>query len=138
MQLVRRKHVMKHWLQALAALLMLAGLIAPSTFVQAQDAPKEDEKKTEAEPTEEEGKHSVEFETLGGLMFVKVKVNNKGPYDFLFDSGAQISVVSKRLADELELETADMPGGGMQGVGKAEAKATVVEEFEFAGFKRGK
>jgi predicted aspartyl protease len=129
---------MKHWLQALAALLMLAGLIAPSTFVQAQDAPKEDEKKTEAEPTEEEGKHSVEFETLGGLMFVKVKVNNKGPYDFLFDSGAQISVVSKRLADELELETADMPGGGMQGVGKAEAKATVVEEFEFAGFKRGK
>jgi predicted aspartyl protease len=130
---------MKRWTKALAAILMLAGFIAPATFVQAQDAPRSvDEKKTEAEPALEEGKHSTDFETLGGLMFVKVKVNDKGPYDFLFDSGAQVSVISKRLADELDLETADMPGGGMQGVGKAEARATVVEEFEFAGFKRGK
>lgn len=134
---------MKRWMQALAALLLLAGFIAPTTIARAQDAPKTDDKgdkTTEAteDATFKDGKHSLSFENLGGLMFVKVKINDKGPYDFLFDSGAQISVISARLAKELELEMGEMPGGGMQGVGKADAKATVVEKFDIGLFKRGK
>jgi predicted aspartyl protease len=118
-------------------LMAAALLLAPSAITRAQDAPKPEGKKTEAAPADKE-MVSVDFETVGGLMFVKVKVNDKGPYDFLFDSGAQISVISKRLADELDLEMADMPGGGMQGVGKAEAKACVVDGFQIGSFKRGK
>lgn len=130
---------MKRLMMGLLSVMALALLLSPSAITQAQDAPTpKDEKKTEAAPAEKSDMSSVDFETVGGLMFVKVKVNNKGPYDFLFDSGAQISVISKRLADELKLETAEMPGGGMQGVGKAEAKAVVVENFDMGDFKRGK
>lgn len=122
----------------LLSIAAFALLLSPSVITKAQDAPKPDEKKTESAPDEKSDLTSVDFETVGGLMFVKVKVNNKGPYDFLFDSGAQISVISQRLATELDLETADMPGGGMQGVGKAEAKAVVVENFDMGVWKRGK
>lgn len=130
---------MKRLMMGLLSVMALALLLSPSVITQAQDAPTpKEEKKTEAAPDEKAELSSVDFETVGGLMFVKVKVNNKGPYDFLFDSGAQISVISQRLATELDLETAEMPGGGMQGVGKAEAKAVVVESFDMGVWKRGK
>ena len=111
---------MKRWTKALAAIVMLAGLVAPVTLTQAQDAPKpaekSDEKTTEAAPETDGLTVPFEFE---GLIFIQVKVNGKGPYKFLFDSGATQSVVNERLADELDLEKHDMPGGGgVQGVGR--------------------
>ena len=129
---------MKRYFLGLLSVMAMALLVSPAVLTQAQDAPKPDEKKTEAAPTTDSDLTTVDFETVGGLMFVKVKVNGKGPYDFLFDSGAQISVISQRLATELDLEMADMPGGGMQGVGTAEAKACVVDSFDLGSWKRGK
>ncbi|MEZ5992948.1 MAG: retropepsin-like aspartic protease [Planctomycetota bacterium] len=131
---------MKRWTKALAAIVMLAGLVAPVTLTQAQDAPKpaekSDEKTTEAAPETDGLTVPFEFE---GLIFIQVKVNGKGPYKFLFDSGATQSVVNERLADELDLEKHDMPGGGgVQGVGTAEAKMVVLDNLEIGNYARGK
>lgn len=129
---------MKRWTKALAALVMLAGLIAPVSMTQAQDAPKPAEAKPVEDKTTESDSLTVPFE-FEGLIFIQVKVNGKGPYKFLFDSGATQSVLNDRLATELDLEKHDMPGGGgVQGVGTAEAKMVVLDNVEIGGYSRGK
>lgn len=129
---------MKRWMQGMLAVAMLACLLAPATVAEAQEAPKpaEEEKKTEAKTDDE--RVAVEF-TFEGLIFVQTKVNGKGPYKFLFDSGATQSVINDRLADELGVEKHDMPGGGgVQGVGTAEAKMVVLDDIEINDYSRGK
>jgi hypothetical protein len=37
-------------------------------------------------------------------MIVEVSINHSGPYDFLFDTGTQVTVVDQSLASELHLE----------------------------------
>jgi hypothetical protein len=54
---------------------------------------------------------------LGGRPVVQVTLNGKGPYPFLLDTGAHVSVVSQDLADELKLESTgnaqlNPPAGG--------------------------
>ncbi|MCC7510307.1 MAG: aspartyl protease family protein [Planctomycetes bacterium] len=126
---------MKRWMMRLFALALAAGFLA-STATMAQDAPKpaDPDKKTESKPSNSDTV-TVGFE-FEGLMFVQVKVNGKGPYKFLFDSGATQSVLNARLATELDLEQHDMPGG-VQGVGTAEAKLVVLDSLEIGEFKRG-
>ncbi|MCA8916176.1 MAG: aspartyl protease family protein [Planctomycetes bacterium] len=135
---------MKRWIQTLAAVVLLAGLVVPCVITSAQDAPKakdekKAEKKTEAAPEEVEGDGlTVPFE-FEGLIFIQVKVNGKGPYKFLFDSGATQSVINQRLSKEFGLEEHDMPGGGgVQGVGEAEAKLVVLDNLQIGGYERGK
>ncbi|MCB9895213.1 MAG: aspartyl protease family protein [Planctomycetes bacterium] len=130
---------MKRWMQTLAAVVLLAGLVVPCVITSAQDAPKaKEEKKTEAEPKVEGDGLTVPFE-FEGLIFIQVKVNGKGPYKFLFDSGATQSVINERLTKEFKLEEHDMPGGGgVQGVGEAEAKLVVLDNIEIGGYERGK
>jgi hypothetical protein len=47
---------------------------------------------------------SVPMESLGGRPIVQVTFGGKGPYRFIFDSGAAGMVITDALADELELE----------------------------------
>ncbi len=127
---------MKRWLQTLLAVAMLAALLAPCTITSAQDAPKPaEEEKTEAEPEGDGLTVPFEFE---GLIFIQVKVNGKGPYKFLFDSGATQSVINQRLTKEFGLKEHDMPGGGVQGVGTAEAKLVVLDNMQIGSYERGK
>lgn len=116
---------MLRWTTRLFTLALLAAFFWQPAAV-AQEAPEQADDLT----------HSVDFE-FEGLMFVQAKVNGKGPYKFLFDSGATQSVLNERLAKELSLELHDMPGG-VQGVGEAEAKLAVLQSVEIGGFKRGK
>lgn len=113
----------------LFALAALAAFLVHSAVI-AQDAP------PAPEAEQDSLTHVADFE-FDGLMFVQAKVNGKGPYKFLFDSGATQSVLNERLAKELDLELHDMPGG-VQGVGEAEAKLAVLQSVEIGGFKRGK
>jgi hypothetical protein len=54
-------------------------------------------------------------------MIVEVSINHSGPYDFLFDTGTQMTVVDQSLAVELRLPTtgkADVAGVSLQGPAK--------------------
>jgi predicted aspartyl protease len=119
---------MKFWLTSFATVMLLAGLAhAPS----AQDKP--------AEPklTPADARTTVVDFEFDGLIFVQTRVNGQGPFKFLFDSGATQSVVNERLAELLELEQHEMPGG-VQGVGTAEASLVVLDSVDVGGFTKGK
>lgn len=121
---------MKRWIMALMA---LAIVLTPAVIVDAQEAPAQP--KADTKTAEKSLTVPVKIE---GLMYVEVMVNGKGPYDFLFDSGASINVLNKRLSNELDLEEHDA-GASVQGVGGSiEAKMVVLDEFEIGAFKRGK
>lgn len=127
---------MKKWMAGMCLLVMA---IMPAISVSAQDAPEknDDAKKTEAKPAAKDGVHKVAFRNEG-LLFCDVTVNGKGPYNFLFDSGASISVLNEKVAKTLELELHDMPGGGISGVGTQEAKMAVIDSIHVGGFEKGK
>jgi len=74
-------------------------LIALPLAAQTKDAPKgKDEKKEEAKPV------VVPFETLpSGHMTVMVKLNGKGPYKLIFDTGAPTLLLNNRIAKEADL-----------------------------------
>ncbi len=127
---------MKPWIALLAAAL----LVGPAIIAQDKPAePRVEEPKENPKadaPKAADGTVSVDFE-YDGLVFVQTKINGKGPYKFLFDSGATQSVLNQRLADDLGLKQHDMPGG-VQGVGTAEAKLVVLDSVEIGGFRKGK
>src|SRR5215469_12281993 len=53
----------------------------------------------------------------GYQIVVPLSINHSGVYDFLLDTGAQISIVGPSLADELHLQTegtAEVSGVGFQ------------------------
>ena len=47
---------------------------------------------------------SVPMLDFGGRPVVEVMINNKGPYRFIFDTGASVSVIDTSIAAELSLE----------------------------------
>ena len=54
-------------------------------------------------------------------MIVEVSINHSGPYDFLLDTGTQMTVVDQSLAAELHLPAkgrADVAGVSLQGLAK--------------------
>jgi membrane-associated protease RseP (regulator of RpoE activity) len=73
--------------------------VALPLAAQTKDAPKgKDEKKEEAKPV------VVPFETLpSGHMTVMVKLNGKGPYKLIFDTGAPTLLLNNRIAKEADL-----------------------------------
>lgn len=59
---------------------------------------------------------SVPLDDVGGILIVEAKVNGKGPFHFLLDTGAGITIVTPQLAQRLGLGsqssvTAQGPGG---------------------------
>lgn len=75
-----------------AAVLGAVGLVGPRA-----------EEKKEAKPKEEK-EVVVPFELLkSGHMAVQVKVNGKGPYRLIFDTGAPITLLNNKVAKEAEV-----------------------------------
>ena len=61
---------------------------------------------------------AVPFEIKRNGIMVKVKVNGRGPFFFLLDSGAAATLLSKTVADELGLEAEGaIPARGVGGFG---------------------
>jgi membrane-associated protease RseP (regulator of RpoE activity) len=87
---------MKRFIFGLTLLLVASAL---PLAAQTKDAPKDkDEKKEEAKPV------VVPFETLpSGHMTVMVKLNGKGPYKLIFDTGAPTLLLNNRIAKEADL-----------------------------------
>lgn len=110
---------MNRWMKTMF-LAFAALLLAPAALVQAQKAPAEG--KTEA-PDPFTSNVEMRFE---GLMFIDAEVNGKGPYNFLFDSGASMTILNNRLAEELEIELYDSPMPA-QGVGQQEMKMAIAD-----------
>jgi len=56
------------------------------------------------------------MESFGGRPVVEVSINGKGPYDFILDTGANITVVDAALSQELQLSSSGVStalvGGG--------------------------
>jgi PDZ domain/Aspartyl protease len=85
---------MKRYLYGLTLLLVAFALPLPA---QTKDAPKENDKEP-AKPI------IVPFETLPtGHMTVMVKLNGKGPYKLIFDTGAPTVLLNNRVAKEADL-----------------------------------
>ncbi len=60
---------------------------------------------------------TLPMQDFGGRPVVEVRINGKGPYLFILDTGANITVVDQKLAQELSLDPAegvraDSGGGG--------------------------
>lgn len=55
---------------------------------------------------------------IGGRPVAEVRINGKGPYRFIVDTGAHVTVIDKTLADELllnEVRSATVPEGEVPG-----------------------
>ncbi|MCC6572749.1 MAG: aspartyl protease family protein [Planctomycetes bacterium] len=116
-------------LGALFGVLALIALLAPATLVRAQDKPAP---KAEAKTDAYTSSTTFRYE---GLIFVDAMVNGKGPYNFLFDSGASTSILGERLATELAIKTVKSPMGA-QGVGTQDMSLAIVETLRLADFER--
>ena len=123
---------LKNLFLAAVALSALGFLMTPRLGAQdKKPEPKAEEKKTE----------SAESLTVTapmryeGLIFVDAMVNGKGPYNFLFDSGASMTMLSNRLCTELDIKKSDepMPVGG---VGTQDVRAAIATTITVAGFTR--
>lgn len=60
----------------------------------------------------------VPIDDLGGILVVPVTVNGKGPFHFILDTGAGITVITPQLAKTLALTTTQ--GGQIGGMGQAQ------------------
>jgi len=68
-------------------------------------------------------------------MVVRAEVNNMGPYDFLLDTGAQITQIDPSLASELHLERQGT--AGLVGVGAFSREVSLVELNELKAGSHG-
>jgi predicted aspartyl protease len=71
----------------------------------------------------------IEFD--GEHILVAVRINNKGPFQMLLDTGADVCLIKLSLAQELglQVEAKDIPLGGI-GAGKTNARWTKVQNLE--------
>src|SRR5689334_6689950 len=97
---MNRKQLPAPWLALRACL--LSGLLALGlTSLLAAGDKKDEKKKAESGPARPV---VVPFELLrSGHMAVSVKVNQKGPFKLIFDTGAPITLVNNKLAREAGL-----------------------------------
>src|SRR5438270_4360803 len=76
-------------------------------------------------------KVSVPLTLFGGRPVIEVKVNGKGPFRFIFDTGAAGSVISNELAHELNLPALQHAQMGRPGSSSPlDAYVTKVESLE--------
>jgi hypothetical protein len=107
-------------------LILLAGLVAvPSAAL--GDDPKADKADAERPVT-------VPFELLKTRhMAIQVKLNGKGPYRLIFDTGAPFNVINNRIAKDSGVLDPKAKKSGMMMFGMAGQQ--VVKEFETGGAK---
>ncbi len=90
---------------------------------------------TKKEPDEAKGSGKTSFELLkSGHMAVQVKVNGKGPFRLVFDTGAPMMLVTTRLAKEAGLIKKDAKAPGI-GLFNFMGAPTQIKEFEMGGLK---
>jgi predicted aspartyl protease len=100
--------------KALPVLLIGLGLVVTACPT-LQDRPADVE--YAADP--EQGEVAIEFAGPGGAaLVVPVFVNGEGPYDFVLDTGATLTCIDQRIAEDLGLP--ERRGGGI-GAGATEA-----------------
>lgn len=93
--------------RALAVLILLVSLLAVGCGLQSTLSPGAP---SETAPGE------VNFKLAGpneAALIVPVKINGKGPYDFVLDTGATFTCVDRPLADELKLPEWSGPLGSV-------------------------
>jgi predicted aspartyl protease len=73
---------------------------------------------------------SVDYQLDGKLIMAQVKVNGRGPYWFLLDSGASRSVIDPTLAKELGLKIASQTS--ITGTGTGKVAAEIAEPMRIA------
>ena len=83
---------------------------------------------------------AIPFQTLNGhQMVVSVLVNHSGPYDFLVDTGTQMTVVDRALAADLHLAStgkANVAGVSVEGAASY-AKLDSLAVGDHAAFNQG-
>jgi hypothetical protein len=119
-------------------LLLLTAFVAiPAFFVEGAPPDKLDEKKPEEKKLEEKKLDDkpvvVPFELLKSRhMAIQVKINGKGPYRLIFDTGAPTNLITNKLAKDAGVLKKDdkqvMPLFGMGG-------AKVIDTLEIGGVK---
>jgi len=96
-------------MNAAGKLILVAGLILSAATVLAQTPPqekKEPEKKLHEKPI------TVPFELLKSRhMALQVKINGKGPYRLIFDTGAPTNLINTKLAKEAGVVKKEDRGG---------------------------
>jgi len=85
--------------QAALGLLSVGGFAAPASQALAQAAPKDDASPDEPSTQVDTGRDKFEH------MLAPVTINGQGPFQFLMDTGANVSCVSKAVAERLMLAT---------------------------------
>lgn len=55
---------------------------------------------------------TVTFKLRHNLIFVDVTVNGEGPFEFIYDTGASVTVIKSSTARKLGLKLEDVPGTG--------------------------
>jgi predicted aspartyl protease len=83
------------------------------------EMPDEDQPNTQLDTTEDKSEH----------MLAPVSINGKGPFNFLLDTGANVSCVSPRLVEQLAL-TAGPPAIVHTVVGARERPSVVIDDLQ--------
>jgi hypothetical protein len=65
----------------------------------------------------------------GALIVIPVKVNEAGPFDFMVDTGSQVTVIDPSLASQLDLK-AQARVGLVSVASFAQASATILDTLE--------
>jgi hypothetical protein len=97
-------------MNAASKLILIAGALFSASALQAQstqtDKKEPDKKQTEKAIT-------VPFELLKSRhMAIQIKINGKGPYRLIFDTGAPTNLINTRIAKDSGLMKKDERGGG--------------------------
>src|SRR5262245_12323671 len=72
----------------------------------------------------------IRFRESLNLIFTSMEVNGKGPYQFAIDTGATQTVISEKLASELQLQPiTSTVVFGIGGTGKVETKLYKIKEL---------
>jgi hypothetical protein len=121
---------------------VLSGLIVLSALLSARCARLGDPLAELARPEVVEGVASDEgtvpmrvVRAPGGsvLPLVPVTIQDRGPYDFVLDTGASLSVIGKELAEQVELRDLPAVSRSVGVAGPVEARIARVERWSAAG-----
>src|SRR5713101_5884884 len=99
------------WIGGLLALILLPALTAVWQHVAHKDPPPPERIELRVPKT------VVPMELFGGRPVVSVRVNDKGPFKFILDTGAAGTVVGEELAHELGLPDRGQTRAGRPGAG---------------------
>jgi hypothetical protein len=95
------------------ATLLLAGLVASTPLALAAPPEKDQKDPPKKEPLKKDDKPIVvPFELLKSRhMALQVKINGKGPYRVIFDTGAPTNLINNKVAKEAGVVTKEAKGG---------------------------